>query len=317
MQMEAQDSTAADFVAILRDFLDAHRALRRVGERYAAGVLAFSEVEALVGDGEGAVLFRLKERCHALFRTAGSPTAMRREVLFDLAVGALFHESMKFRENFYQHAVYGPKVRELGAVSDPGETDLFREFEKILSESEARTSEALDEALTLLAQTTAELRSMLAAHPEYALVTRFLVEREALVGEVLRSDLAGLLAAIHGSAGEGFATAARSYLESGYYGEAAAAFRRALECDPGREDAPTLQLYAEGMQDFLEGRYADAVGHITGWLETDPGRPDHVHAAFNAISKVGQLAPAGPEHDALRSAAADLAEALARAQAAR
>ena len=39
--------------------------------------------------------------------------ARRREVLFDLAVGSLFHEAMKFRENFYQREVYGPRVRAL------------------------------------------------------------------------------------------------------------------------------------------------------------------------------------------------------------
>ena len=57
-----------------------------------------------MGDGEDSVLFRLKERCHALFRGGEQPSevVMRREALFDLAVGSLFHEAMKFRENLYQ-----------------------------------------------------------------------------------------------------------------------------------------------------------------------------------------------------------------------
>ena len=78
------------------------------------------EVKALAGDDDGCCLFRLKERCHALFRPreTGSRVRMRREALFDLAVGALFHESMKFRENLYQREVYGPRMRALRSDAD-------------------------------------------------------------------------------------------------------------------------------------------------------------------------------------------------------
>ena len=66
---------------------------------------------------------------------------MRREALFDLAVGSLFHEAMKFRENFYQREVYGPRVRALRTESGAENEALFREFEKIL----AAVAQRLDE----------------------------------------------------------------------------------------------------------------------------------------------------------------------------
>ena len=132
---------ASALVDILREFLAAHRLTRRLFARYRSGELRFEELEDLVGDDEHSVLFRLKGRCHALFRRdPGHPAlAVRREALFDLAVGSLFHEAMKFRENFYQREVYGPRVRALRTESGGENAALFQEFEKILSARGAAT----------------------------------------------------------------------------------------------------------------------------------------------------------------------------------
>ena len=126
----------AGLVDIVRDLMSAHRMTRRIFARYRRGELSFGEVQELVWDTEDAVLFRLKERSHALFRRARgeSEVMMRREALFDLAVGSLFHEAMKFRENFYQRSVYGPKVVELRSQAGGENEELFQEFEKILED---------------------------------------------------------------------------------------------------------------------------------------------------------------------------------------
>ncbi|GAG25313.1 unnamed protein product, partial [marine sediment metagenome] len=102
-------------VDIVRDFLVVDQAMRSLLERYRSGTLRFEEVRDGIAADEGSALFRLKERCHALFRLGkGAPHVARpREVLFDLAVGSLFHETMKVRENFYQREIYGPRVRAL------------------------------------------------------------------------------------------------------------------------------------------------------------------------------------------------------------
>jgi len=96
------------------------RALQRFEHSRQGSALA-AAAKRLVGDDERSVLFRLKERCHALFRGGDRAPgiATQREALFDLAVGSLFHEAMKFRENLYQRTVYGPKVRALRSQSGP------------------------------------------------------------------------------------------------------------------------------------------------------------------------------------------------------
>ncbi len=102
-------SAPASLVDILREFLTAYEQLDRLTEKYKRDELAFPDLQKFVGDSDNSVLFRLKEKCHSLFRpeAGGSKVARPREALFDLAVGSLFHAAMKFREDFYQREVYG------------------------------------------------------------------------------------------------------------------------------------------------------------------------------------------------------------------
>ena len=109
---------------------------------------------------------------------------MRREALFDLAVGSLFHEAMKFRENFYQREVYGPRVRALRTESGGENAALFHEFEKILSAVAQRLEEGLHESEALLVRTREQLALLLAEHRSNGFVARCLIENRADVEDV-------------------------------------------------------------------------------------------------------------------------------------
>jgi hypothetical protein len=303
--------SATAFVDVVRDFLSGHQALERLAHRWHANELDFADVQALVGDGdEEAVLFRLKERCHALFRSGAEGASVAREELFDLAVGALFHECMKFRENFYQLSVYGPKVRALRASAGAGgpEGELFREFEKILGASQVRLEEALQEALILLRQTRAELEALLRERPAEGIVARYLVSHPGEVESVFEQGLDSLLAELHGSAAAGYELAGRSLLDSGYYRDAARAFE-AARAHSDRSGPPSpLLAYAEGMQAFSERDYPTALEQLDVWLLGAQPASDAPLAALalSAISRVGQLVD-----DAGRAEVGDAAAALA------
>lgn len=295
---------------VVRDFLAGHQALERLAHRWQTGELEFGDVQALVGDGdEESVLFRLKERCHGLFRSQAGDASVAREELFDLAVGALFHECMKFRENFYQLSVYGPKVRSLRATGGVRGVDgaLFREFEKILAASQVRLEEALQEALILLGQTRAELEALLRERPAEGLVARFLVAHPCDVESVFPQGLDALLVNLYGSAPKGYELAGRSLLGSGYYREAAAAFEAARAGVDGGAASPLL-AYAEGMQAFSERDYPTAIAQLDLWLQSGESGEDPSLAALalTAISRVGQLVD-----DAGRAELGDAAAALA------
>ena len=143
------NAAGSGLVDIVREYVDTHERMRELFERYRAGDLEFDSVRDLFADDERSPLFRLKERCHSLFRRrAADQPPMRREALFDLAVGSLFHEAMKFRENFYQQVVYAPRVRALrdgGDAGDVEDAELFREFDRMQTAAEARMEEALQE----------------------------------------------------------------------------------------------------------------------------------------------------------------------------
>ena len=301
-------------VDMAREFMVAHRLTRRLFARYRQGVLSFEEVQELVGDTDGSVLFRLKERCHSLFRSArrASDISMRREALFDLAVGSLFHEAMKFRENFYQQAVYGPKVRELRRQAGPEAVELFREFEKILGAASVRLDEALQETEALLAQTSAQLRVLLQAHRGNGLVARHLVEHAALVAEVFGQGIDVLLAESPGDAAQGYAFAARAYLESGCFDRARRAIDQAIARAGERDELRRLGAYADGMLAYLGGRYPEALERIEAWLDAEPpsSEADLAALAHAAVARVPQLLPEA-ERGGVGTRAARLAERIA------
>jgi hypothetical protein len=306
------NEVSADLVEIVRTFLAAHRAMKRLFIRYRNGELRFEELEDLVGDDESSVLYRLKERSHALFRPRDAELAMymRREVLFDLAVGSLFHEAMKLRENFYQREIYGPRVRALRSQSAEEGDVLFQEFEKILGRVSERLEEGLQETEILIEQTGDQLRVLLAERPSNGFVVRYLIENRELAEEVFAIPLDALLTEIAGSAAAGFELAGRSYLESGFYGEAEGAFAAAVERGGTAEDLDRLSQYARGMAAYLVGDYAQCVARLDDWFDGCGGNEERImEIASVALSKIDQLAE-GENRERVIARAAALVELL-------
>jgi len=303
-------------VDVVRDFLVVHRTMEGVFGRFRDGRLQFEEVAELVGDDESSLLFRLKERCHAAFRSQGGESAagMRREELFDLAIGSLFHEAVKFRENLYQQERYAPRVRSLREGIEGEAAELMREFEKILSASAVRLEEALVETEALLDHTRRQLRIMLAHYREHGLLARFLCGHASLVESVYPEGLDALLEEIHGEPADGYMLAARSFLGSAYFGEACSMLAEVESRVPERVDASRLRSYAEGMQAFLAGDYAHSVDSLTRWLDSGPAANERSHAllAQGAVSRIGDLLP-GAAHRPLVKAAESLAARIKEA----
>jgi hypothetical protein len=257
------------------------------------------------------VLFRLKECCHRVFRATDTDAEIGPGALFDLAIGSLFHEAMKFRENVYTRDIYGPRVSALRKAGVDDEGGLLREFEKIVAESGVRLEESLVEAETLLRQTTGQFRVLLVANASNPYVTRFLIAQADDVEGVMGKPLDQVLSDIHGSASAGYAQAAESYLSSGFFEAGVGALENAGRLGHSPEEVSRLGAYAQGMQAFLEGRFADAMASLGAWLDSQPGEGDAHFArlAFSALSRVGQLI--GEEGEpALSDGAAALAERI-------
>lgn len=283
---------SADFVQLLREFLVGYTAFVDLFAHHGSHDIPFARIRELVGDDEGAILFRMKEKSHALFRTDElANEVVRHEALFDLALGSLFHEAMKLRESLYQREVYGPRVARLREAADADSEALILEFDRILGKSVARLDEVVAEVRILLAQTRDQLRRLLLERAGDRRVTRCLLARAREVDGTFPEGLDGLLRAMHGNAVTGLVEGARALLESAYYVEALEVLRRALgDRAAPRAEIRQLALYAEGMQAVLDGRYVASIETLSTWVDQD-GSVDEREFARLAASVLSRMAP--------------------------
>src|SRR5262245_36032637 len=255
---------------IVRDFMEGYVLSQEVGSELRAGRLRFGTVARLVGDAEDSALYRLKEECHALFRLddARPRTEVQAEELFDLAVGALFHETMKFREGFYLTDTYGPRLQRMmaeGSASGPLADAFWRVFEggsRRMIESEA-------EAEQLFRETRDQLLIVLRQLAASGAVARSLVEDPPRSEQVFGMPLARLLADIYGSAGRGYRLAVESLIENGHYAEAAAV----LELPDARAAADGALPFARGMASYYAGDNLAAVDSLSRWRDEGTSSP--------------------------------------------
>lgn len=310
VERTTQSMDVSNFVQLLREFLTAHAELRGIFAEYAEDKIPFAKIRALVGDDDRAALYRLKEKSHALFRAHGLATrAVRREALFDLAVGSLFHEAMKLRESLYQREVYAPRVASLREAADEESDELFEEFDRILDNSVSRLGEVISEVRALLVQTRDQLRRLLVERAGDRFVTRCLLSRREQVDATFPEGFMGVLEAMHGNTVTGLVEGARALLESAYFVEAAAALREAAEDpDAPRAELEQLGLYAKGMQAFLDGNYTTSIATLEAWanLGADDQEREFARLAASVLGRVGRLVEDGEEGAAIVDSAKQL-----------
>ncbi len=310
-------SVRVGLVDIVRDFIAVHHRFRALFEQFRAGTVHFEDVKHLVADGDSSVLFRLKERVHGLFRDREPELPLRRgEALFDLAIGSLFHEALKFRENLYQIEVYGPKVRALRAEGGGAADGLLTEFEKILRAASDRLGESLRETEALLEQTRRQLPGLLTElaaveDAEVGFVTRFvLAERESVEG-VYPDGVLGLLEGVHGDLLSAYRCAIRSHLASAHFENAQRLIDEARGL-PGADacaDLDPLSAYASGMQAYRDGRYAESIEQLRNWLSVGAPSAGQVELAKAVMGRLPKLVDATEHADLIREAR-DLAKQL-------
>ena len=205
-----------------------------------------TELAAMVGtEQDNGPLWQLKDLCHRIW-----PQERRREeaqgALVDWLIGSLFHEAMKLKENLYLLAAYTPAAATLGGwVGAEGEgdrplstiarmVDLHAMAERLAGDVAGQ----MERIGGLFGQASCLLRMMmpeLAANP---LVLRLLMEMEEVVADLWGEPLEALMSdTFAGRPATGFCRAGSSYLRGQWYRQALAAYRRALDCDRGCDEA--------------------------------------------------------------------------------
>jgi hypothetical protein len=272
---------------IVRDFMDAYALSAEVGLRLQSGTLDFDTIGRLVGDSEESALFRLKEECHALFRfdKTSSQEELLAEELFDLAVGALFHEAMKFRDGYYLTTTYRPhleRMMDAGSATGP----LAETFLRVFEAGQQRMMESASESVELFAETRDQLLIMLQQMPESAAIARILLAEPERSQQVFGIDIDALFTQIFGSSVRGFQLAVRGLLQSGHFAAALEVLGRIAPDESFRQDAEPLtrgleRLYADdgsAALDALEAWIDRGVLHEEPW----------VHGAIRALELLTQ-----------------------------
>lgn len=260
MEAPERDRNRWLVVELLRDFLEVWLQFRQIYRRYQQGQLTFEEMASFVDDKDPYLpLFRLKEISHKLFRKPGGdhPEEGR---LFDLAVGSIFHEAMKARENLYQLQAYRPYYVELQrreAVT-PYQRRLYAEFSKIGHRAERGLREGLAETRRLFKDTLEQIRAFLVrGWRDNALLVRFILRHEDLLRRAYGKR--GFESLVAEAFPEGFAAAlkegALSFMKGEHFAEAERLFKRYLRYRPEDLEAYFLRLYCRGFDAYLGNRY--------------------------------------------------------------
>jgi tetratricopeptide (TPR) repeat protein len=239
---------------IVRSFLLAFLAFRRLHGEYQKGSLCFSDLALFVDDRGQSILFALKESCHSLFRGSNAEVSEKEQV-FDLIVGTLFHLAMKLREDLYQLEFYGPKFTRLSEENEghPGPpSGLVRQFQELISRARRALQEEMEEMDHLFKEVLPRFQDLLREYRENGLLLRFLLEEKGLLREVWgEKALETILEMLYGpDSAQPDRLAGESYFQSAFYPQATQAFTRALNKNPGDKEIQFLYHLSRGMEQF-------------------------------------------------------------------
>ena len=262
--MKNPDKKKWIILEIVRDYLFSHNRFQSIYKKYKAQTLSFDDVEEFVTDKDPTVpLFNLKESCHMLFRYQGEEQSSDEEKLLDLAIGSIFHEAMKLRENLYQLKVYKPRylqIQDSQQASDY-ERNLLQEFMKIGAKTEKRLAESMTETKRLFRDTLEQLAHLLPRYKDNAVLIKFLLRNKDLLQQAFgrRRGLEIIADMFSGGLGEAYDVEGRSYLASEHYDLAAQFFSQAQKYRAQDQGLKGLYLYACGMDGYYKNRYQDTV----------------------------------------------------------
>jgi tetratricopeptide (TPR) repeat protein len=252
---------------MIRGLFLAQIAFQEILKKYKRHQLHFSDVEHWVDDRGQSLLYLLKEHCHAIFRFMTTNSVHRREWLLDLAIGSIFHEAMKLKENIYQLEVYRPQYLQykMKAGKTPYEQDYLKQFEKIMLRAEQGLTEGMEETRSLFQDAKAHLLDFFKASSENPYLVRFLLEHQSLLGKVYGAKGAREIFYLLFESGFWGANlvAGQSYLESEHYDLSTLYFLRALKLNPRYVLLQALLNLSQGMDAYYRNDYSKALSHFS------------------------------------------------------
>jgi tetratricopeptide (TPR) repeat protein len=259
-------------LSIVKGLLQSQMAFQAIYQKYQKGVLHFPEIEDWVDDRGRSLLYKLKEKCHSLFRSS-KRSFHKKEWLLDLAIASIFHEAMKLRENVYQLEVYRPRYleykRRMGKSTY--EKDYIQQFERIISKAKLGVSEGMEEMRSLFQDAKAQLIDFFRENRQNPFLIRFLIENQPLLTKVYgikkKKEIFNLMFAR--GVFDAYRLAAQSCLDSEHYDLSAAYFSKAFKMDPRDVNLRFFLNFSLGMKAYLENSNPKALSFFARLVSSE------------------------------------------------
>ena len=261
MKKENSKNRNRNLLEMVRRLLLAETAFQEIFKKYEEGKLRFADIGNWVDERGQSLLYNLKEQSHSLFRV-GARLVHRNELLLDLAIGSIFHEAMKLRENIYQIEVYRPRYLQfkskMGKTAYEYERNYHQQFERIISRAEQGVQEGMEETRSLFKDAVEQLIDFFKRNSANPYLARFLLEHQPLFQRVYGSRKAKEIFYLMFKKGllDAYSLAGRSYLQSGHYDLASLYFSKALRVDPSDHELQFLMNFSLGMKAYYENAYS-------------------------------------------------------------
>jgi tetratricopeptide (TPR) repeat protein len=268
MIKENKRNRSKDLLEIVRGLLLSEVAFQEIYKKYRDGTLRFLDIGDWVDDKGQSLLYNLKQQCHSLFRYTEKVPIQKNEWLLDLAIGSIFHEAMKLRENIYQLEVYRPKYVQYklkaGKSSSAYESDYLQQFERIISKAEQGLEEGMEETRSLFKDAMTQLPDFFKENSRNPYLVRFLLERQPLLQRVYGVKKAKEVFDTMFERGlpDAYVLAGQSYLTSEHYDLSIHYFSKALKMDPLNHELQFFLNFSLGMNAYYQNAYSKALSYF-------------------------------------------------------
>jgi tetratricopeptide (TPR) repeat protein len=268
MKKEVNENRTRNLLEMVRRLLLAEVAFQEILKEYKEGKLHFSDIGNWVDDRGQSLLYNLKEQSHSLFRGGVKGPVDRNEWLLDLAIGSIFHEAMKLRENIYQMEVYRPRYiqfkSKIGKAAYEYERDYLQQFERIIYRAKKSVQEGMEETRSLFNDAVEQLIDFFKKNYKNPYLVRFLLEHQPLLQRVYGDRKAKEIFRLMFKKGllDAYSLAGRSYLQSGHHDLASLYFSKALKMEPSNHELRFFMNFSLGMKAYYKNAYSMTMSYF-------------------------------------------------------
>jgi len=195
--------------------------------------ITFEILKDIVGNEmDKGLLWRMKDTAHHVFRN--DPHSQLGGKFLDWAIGYIFHETIKLKEDAYQKQNYAPWFHKLNEEDlQESEKDITAQLFQVLNQTEESMRREIDRIRFIMAKCRQLLPYYLHRYSDNVLLARYIFSQNELVRSVFDGEYSGLIRAIYVTEPERmYILACQSLRMGGWIDEANEALNKALEVNP-------------------------------------------------------------------------------------